>query len=84
MEELLKEQKRTNELLETLIEQKSRDDELLTKEQVMEEYDIGYVKACRMFNDPELPVQKYTKPHKVRRGSVNEYLKVRHDYLCGD
>lgn len=84
MEELLKEQKRTNELLETLIKQKDRDDELLTKEQIEKEYGIGYVKVSRMFNDPELPVQKYTKPFKVKRGALKKYLDVRHDYLCGD
>lgn len=84
MEELLNEQKRTNELLETLIKQKDRDDELLTQKQIVEEFDIGSVKVQKMFNDPELPVQKYTKPFKVKRGALKKYLDVRHDYLCGD
>lgn len=40
MEELLKEQQRTNELLEKLIVQNKDQNELLTAEQVHEEYNI--------------------------------------------
>lgn len=35
----------------------------------------------KMFNDPELPVQRYTIPFKVTRQALNEYMKKEHDYL---
>ena len=35
-----------------------------------------------MFNDPELPVQRYTVPFKVNRQALNEYMTKSHDYLC--
>lgn len=57
--------------------------ELLTAEQVHEEFDIGLTKVQRMFRDPELPVQRYTKPFKVARRAVQEYMTVKRDYLCG-
>lgn len=86
MEELLKamleEQKRTNELLMYGYQGKDPN-ELLTVEQIMEEFDIGKVKVLKMFQDPELPVQRYTKPFKVTRKAVGNYISVRHDYLCG-
>ncbi len=40
MEDLLKEQQRTNELLEKLLTQNKDPNELLTTEQVHEEFDI--------------------------------------------
>ena len=41
-ERLLKEQERTNELLQTLIKQTKEENELLTVEQIHEEYNIRY------------------------------------------
>lgn len=35
----------------------------------------------KMFNDPELAVQRYTVPFKVTRQALNEYMSKRHDYL---
>lgn len=85
MEELLKamleEQKKTNELLMYGYQGKDPN-ELLTVEQIMEEFNIGKVKVLKMFQDPELPVQRYTKPFKVTRKAVGDYINVRHDYLC--
>lgn len=81
-EKLLKEQQRTNELLEKIINQEKRQNELLTAEQVHEEFDIGINKVRKMFNDPELAVQTYTVPFKVTRKAVQDYMNVRHDYLC--
>lgn len=85
MEELLKtlidEQKRTNELL--MYGYKGKDpNELLTVEQIVKEFKIGKVKVLKMFQDPDLPVQRYTKPFKVTRKAVNDYINVRHDDLC--
>lgn len=58
-------------------------DELLTAEQVHEEFDIGMNMVRKMFADPKLPVQRYTKPHRVSRGAVKRYMSVEsHDYLC--
>lgn len=84
MEELLKtlinEQRKTNELLMYGYQGKDPN-ELLTIEQVHKEFNIGINKVRKMFNDPELPVQRYTTPFKVARQAVGEYIKVRHDYL---
>lgn len=82
MEELLQEQKKTNELLEKLMQQNQAETELLTAEQVKEEFKIGINMVRKMFNDPELAVQRYTVPFKVTRKALNEYMTKRHDYLC--
>lgn len=80
--ELLKEQKKTNKLLETILNTKKDPNELLTSEQIHEETGIGINMVRKMFNDPELPVQKYTVPFKVTRQAFQEYTNKRHDYLC--
>ena len=82
MEALLEEQRKTNELLQKLINQNEKDDELLTAEQVVTEYKIGMVMVRKIFKDPELAVQRYTSPHKVKRKNLEKYFEVRHDYLC--
>lgn len=79
--ELLEEQRKTNELLSKLLNQNN---ELLTVEQVHKETGIGINMVRKMFNDPELQVQKYTVPFKVTREALNKYLNTRHDYLCKD
>ncbi len=80
-EKLLKEQKRTNELLEKIITQNKDPNELLTVEQVHEEFDIGINMVRKMFKDPELAVQRYTTPFKVVRQVLNEYMSKEHNYL---
>lgn len=80
--EILAEIKKTNELLQQQIKQSEEQYELLTIEQVHTEFDIGTNMVQKMFNDPELPVQRYTKPFKVSRQALNEYMTKRHDYLC--
>ena len=82
MEKLLEEQQKTNELLQQLIDKETRQNELLTIEQVHKEFDIGINKVRNMFNDPELPVQTYTVLFKVKRKAVEDYFNTRHDYLC--
>ncbi len=81
MEDLLKEQQKTNELLQKLIIQNKDPNELLTAEQVHEEFDIGINMVRRIFRDPELPVQRYTVPFKVTRQAINNYINKKHDYL---
>lgn len=81
-EKILEEQKKTNELLQRLIKQKDEQYEMLTIEQVHEEFDIGLNMVRKMFNDPDLPVQRYTKPFKVNRQALKEYMTKSHDYLC--
>lgn len=78
MEELLK---KTNALLEKLINQNKEKNELLTAKQISEEFNIGINTVIKQFKDPELPTQIYTHPMKVTRGAYQEYFKVRHDYL---
>ena len=78
LKQILEEQKRTNELLKT---QNKDPNELLTIKQIHEETGIGTNMIQKMFNDPELPVQKYTSPFKVTRQAFNNYINVKHDYL---
>lgn len=80
--EILEEIKKTNELLQQQIKRKEEQYEMLTVEQVHEEFDIGMNMVRKMFNDPELPVQRYTKPFKVNRQALKEYMTKSHDYLC--
>lgn len=81
-EKLLKEQQRTNELLEKIINENKNPNELLTIEQVHKEFGIGLNMTRKIFNDPELPVQRYTIPFKVTRKAIEEYVNKKHDYLC--
>ena len=55
--------------------------ELLDINQVCKEFNMGMVKARKVFKDPELPVQRYTKKHTVTRRAMQEYVSVKHDYL---
>lgn len=85
MKQMRENQDKTNELLQNILERKKieRDpNELLTVEQIIEEYNIGKVKVLKMFQDSNLPVQRYTKPFKVTRKAFNKYLETRHDDLC--
>lgn len=81
MEALLKEQQKTNELLEKLLKENKDPYELLTAEQVHEEFDIGINMVMKMFQDKDLAVQRYTRPFKVARQVINEYITKNHDYL---
>lgn len=81
-EKLLKEQQKTNELLEKILKQNKDPNELLTAEQIKEETGIGINMVRKIFQDEELPVQRYTIPFKVTRKAFNEYLNKKHDYLC--
>ena len=84
MEELLKtlieEQRKTNDLLMYGYQGKNPN-ELLTIEQVHKEFDIGENMVRKMFNDPKLPVQRYTSPFKVTRQAMYRYINENHDYL---
>ncbi len=84
LEELLKtmidEQKRTNELLMYGYQGKNPN-ELLTVEQIHEEFKIGIITVRKMFQDKSLPVQRYTTPFKVTRKAFNDYINKNHDYL---
>ncbi len=85
MEELLKtlidEQRKTNQILMYGYQGKDPN-ELLTIKQIHEEYGIGINMVNKMFKDPELEVQTYTIPFKVTRKALENYINVRHDYLC--
>lgn len=81
MEDLLKEQRKTNELLETILNTNKDPNELLTAEQIAKETGIGINMVRKLFRDKELPVQRYTIPFKVTRKAFNQYISVSHDYL---
>ena len=80
-QQILEEIKKTNELLQQQINQNKNPNELLTVEQIHEEFDIGINMVRKMFKDPKLPVQRYTVPFKVTRQAIENYINVEHDYL---
>lgn len=80
-EKILKEIQRTNELLEKSIKQYKDPNELLTIEQIHEEFGIGINTVRKMFADSKLPVQRYTTPFKVTRQAFNNYINTSHDDL---
>lgn len=80
-EKILKEIQRTNDLLEKSIKQYKDSNELLTMEQVHDEFGIGINTVRKMFADSKLPVQRYTTPFKVTRQAIINYLNENHDYL---
>ena len=80
-QQILNEIKKTNELLQQQINQNKNPNELLTVEQIHEEFDIGINMVRKMFKDPSLPVQRYTVPFKVTRRAIENYINVEHDYL---
>lgn len=85
MKQIREKQDKTNELLQDILQRKKIEkdpNELLTVEQIVEEYNIGKVKVLKMFQDPNLPVQRYTKPFKVMRKAFEKYFEIRHDDLC--
>ena len=59
----------------------SHSNDKLTVADIVREYQIGEQTVYKIFNDPELPVQSYTKPQFVLRGELNKYFSKRHDYL---
>lgn len=78
MEEFLKEQKRTNELLEQIISSKKDDYDLLSPEDISKETGMAVNNVRELFrNNKELAVQTYTKPHRVTRKSWNEFISER-------
>ena len=82
MQELLAEQRKTNELL--AYNNTGKDpNELLTAEQIAEEYGIPEQAVSKMFRDTKLQVQRWTRPFKVKRKKFDEYTETNHDYLCG-
>lgn len=57
-------------------------DEKITIKRLIEEWGIGENMAYKMFDDPNLPVQTYTRPKFVLRSELMKYWSVRHDNLC--
>ena len=55
--------------------------EIMTVQDVVEEFGIAEPAVYRIFKDPELAVQQYTKPMFVLRSKLLEYFETRHDYL---
>lgn len=55
--------------------------ELLTTEQVHEEFNIGINKVRKMFKDDRLGAQRYTRPFKVARKNVYKYIAENGGYI---
>lgn len=65
------------------MEEKSPDDKMTAK-RIAEEYGMGKNTVYRMFNDPELPVQKVTYPYFVLRSELLKYFSTRHESFSED
>mgnify|MGYP003377423329 CR=1 FL=1 len=65
--------------MEKLLEEQKKTNELLRQ---IAEQNKEIIKQNNAQNDPELQVQRYTKPFLVSRQALNDYMKVSHDYLC--
>ena len=81
MKQIIEELKETNELLKGTYRGKNPN-ELLTATQISKEYGIHENRIRRIFQDPKLEVQRWTRPFKVKRRIFEEYLDKNHDYLC--
>ena len=53
----------------------------MTAKRISDEYQISMPTVYQMFKDPEMPVQKYTKPFFVLRKDLLQYFSKRHDKL---
>ena len=81
MEALLEELKEIHAILKKQDDDKEKQNEWLTIEDIKAEFNIGEGTVRKMFHDPELPVQTYVSPHKVMRKHFEKYFNKRHDYL---
>ena len=81
MQQIIDELKETNQLLRGTYRGQNPN-ELLTAKQIAEEYGIRQQTILDTFKDPNLEVQRWTRPFKVKRRVFEEYLDKNHDYLC--
>ena len=58
--------------------------EILTVQDVVEEFGIPEPAVYKIFKDKDLAVQQYTKPMFVLRSKLLEYFETRHDYLSNN
>lgn len=86
MEEILKsilqEQQKSNELLESIVENNGNEkdlDEMLEPKEIQKQYNLPEGAVYKMFADKNFAALRYTKPMKASRRSVNEYLSKRHE-----
>lgn len=54
---------------------------LLSAVDIQNEFGIGENQIYKIFNDPSVPVQKFTRPAKVRNADLNKYFETRHERL---
>ncbi len=54
---------------------------LLTAEDIRKEHKIGEATIYKMFQNPEIPVQSFTKPAKVLNSALWDFFKVRHEEI---
>lgn len=79
---ILKEQQKSNELLESVIEHNGNEkdlDEMLEPKEIQKQYNLPEGAVYKMFADKNFAALRYTKPMKASRRSVNEYLSRRHE-----
>lgn len=82
LEKILEAQEETNQLLKYGYSGKDPN-ELLTRVDIVEQYNIGYRKVDRIFReDKTLPVQRYCRPQVVTRQAFEKYLNQNNDWLC--
>lgn len=54
---------------------------MLTADDIRKEYKIGENQIYKIFNNPDVAVQKFTKPAKIRYADLNKFFETRHDEL---
>lgn len=60
---------------------KQNPDRMLTAEDIRKEYKIGENQIYKIFNNPNVAVQKFTKPAKIRLADLNKFFETRHEEL---
>lgn len=54
---------------------------LLSAEDIRKEYKIGENQIYKIFNNPHVAVQKFTKPAKILKSELDKFFEIRHDEL---
>ena len=56
-------------------------DRMMSAEDIRIEYGIGENQIYKIFNNPNVAVQKFTRPAKIKRSELIKFFETRHDEL---
>lgn len=60
---------------------KQDSDRLLSAEDIRKEYGIGENQIYKIFNNPNVAVQKFTRPAKIKKSELIKFFETRHEDL---